>query len=264
MSSLAFGGQFDDGIASALLEEGICGIEIAPTAIWGSDGYPTSLEVAEVRRRWAEYGFHIPAIQSLLYGRDELALFDADTWPALSDHLMRMADIASHLGAAIMVFGSPRNRLKGDLDDDAAVSMARRFLSDLASKLKGSGLAMTLEPNPADYGADFMTTYDEVLAVVDAVDSPSIRPQIDTGCLHLSGDDPAASVARRTPAHVHISAPGLGLVPGEGVDHRDVADRLRSAGYEGWLTVEMLHDRIDGLGDVRRGAHWCASVYGQC
>ena len=31
-------------------------------------------------------------------------------------------------------------------------------------------VVLSLEPNPPGYGADFMTTYDELLAVADAVD----------------------------------------------------------------------------------------------
>lgn len=263
MSTLAFGGRFDPAIASALSDEDINGVEIAPTAIWGTDRYPTLSEVDDVRQHWADHGIRVPSIQSLLYGRDDLTLFGTDTWPELSDHLMQMADIASRFGAGIMVFGSPRSRIRGDLGTDAAIAIAAEFFSGLGSRLKGSGVIMTLEPNPTAYGADFMTTYGEVLAVVDAAESPSIRPQIDTGCLQLSGEDLATCVDRRIPDHVHVSTPGLGLVPGGRIDHQAIAGRLRAGGYDRWITIEMLHHRIGGIDDIRRAARWGTSIYGR-
>jgi len=262
MSNLAFGGRFDPLIAVSLKKAGLSGVELAPTAIWGTEKQPTSKQIRQERRRWADEGLQVPSIQSLLYGRSDLALFDRETWPALRHRLMQMAEIADLLDAGVMVFGSPRNRVRGDLGVESATSMAAEFFSSLVEPLEHVDVILTLEPNPETYGADFMTTYQEVLTVVDEIKSLHIQPQIDTGCLHLSGEDPAMNVRQRVPAHVHISAPGLGSLPDGDIDHEAFSERIRANGYRRWATVEMLHSNL-AIGDLERAANWAVDVYGK-
>lgn len=260
VSSLAWGGELDPAMLATVAAEGIHGVELAPTAIWGTTDWPSGTELRAARAACEDAGLRVSSIQSILYGRPDLLLFDRPSWPALRDHLVRMADVASALGAAVAVFGSPRNRLRGELPVGDAVVIAAEFFRDLADEFSHRSVTLTLEPNPREYGADFMTTYAEVLDVTDEVDHPAVRPQIDVGCLSLSGDDPAACVALRVPAHVHLSAPGLGAPPAPGIDYEAVVRALAASAYHGWCTVEMLRHQLSGPDEVLDAVRWAVEL----
>ena len=93
------------------------------------------------------------------------------------------------------------------------------------------------------------------------MNSPWVRPQIDTGCLTMAGDDPAAAVRRRTPAHAHVSAPGLGSLPGDGVDHEAVAAALRDSEFPGWVTLEILSANLQHPDDLENSIRWMVATY---
>ena len=74
-------------------------------------------DIAEYRRSWEDRGLQIVSLQSLLFGRSDLQLFGDDgVRAALADYLRRVIDFGAPLGAHALVFGSPKNRLRGALD----------------------------------------------------------------------------------------------------------------------------------------------------
>lgn len=249
-----------DLVAPRLAEVGMEGLEVAPTAVWDVAPRVSASEVERYARDWAGYGLAVSGIQSLLYGRPDLQLFDRTTWPALREHLLAMVRIAHGLGASVAVFGSPRNRQRGLMETDKATYMAAEFLAQLVPALEAYDITLTLEPNAPEYGADFITRYLEAVTLAELVDSPWIRPQIDTGCLAMVGDDPAAGVRASKPAHVHVSAPSLLPPPGP-VDHAALRTALAESHYDGWVVLEMLQFGSDPVESAVESARWLTETY---
>jgi sugar phosphate isomerase/epimerase len=171
-------------------------------------------------------------------------------------------DLAGALGAKAAVFGSPKNRLRGDIPATEADEIAAEFFSGLGPVLQRNDVILTLEPNAPAYGADYLIRYADVVRLASLVDSPWIQPQIDTGCLAMVGDDTVAGVRFRAPGHVHVSAPYLGLPP-DGMDHTAVADALRSQSYAGWVVLEMLPTGDDPRAAVASAMNWLRRTYGR-
>lgn len=263
VSNLAFPDVPVRHIAPLLKNAGVSGVEIAPTVIWGTNLTGVSpRHVVEQTVLWSAHGIHVSAVQSLLFGRPDLQLFDRDTWPAMRDHLRTVLDIASGLGTSIAVFGSPKNRIKGDLSTADAHSIAAEFLSSLLPDLYAADVVLTLEPNAPQYGADYLTTYADVVTLATLVNSPWVRPQIDTGCLIMAGDDPVAAARLHRPTHVHVSVPNLHGYGGP-TDHKALSAALTDSGYDGWITLEMLPAATgDPTQHVINGATWLAQTYG--
>ena len=262
ISNLAWGNLPVEDVAPALKAVGMDGVEIAPTAVWPEAPDIDVDEVAQYGRRWRNHGLAISGIQSLLFGRPEFQLFDRASWPPMRDHLRAMLALAGALQADIAVFGSPRNRVKGELDAAAADEMATEFLLTLVPTLEKNAVTLTLEPNAPAYGADYITHYADSVALADLVGSPWVRPQIDTGCLAMVGEDPAADAEIRLPAHVHASAPQL-VLPPAGLDHALLAGTLAAAGYLGWVVLEMLPTEPDHMASAVTAAQWLFATYGQ-
>ena len=87
-------------------------IEIAPTKIW-SDIYNCSNDdIIQYKKFVQNNKLNICAFQSLLFGEANLQVFDKNTWNKFFIRLERISYIAKLLGTKVLVFGSPKNRIK--------------------------------------------------------------------------------------------------------------------------------------------------------
>ena len=225
--------------------EHVTGLEIAPTTIWANPTRIGMATAAAARRRWADQGFQVVAFQALLYGRPDLRIFgDATSRRRLERHLGRMARLAGWVGAPVMVFGSPRNRATDGRARAEVDEIATGFFRSVARAASDHGTSLCVEPNPPQYGTDFVTTIRAALELVATVDEPGFGIHIDTGAALLEGpscsDDliAAAALAR----HVHLSEPALVEFGTSGKDHEWIAAALRQANYAGWRSIEMTTD----------------------
>ncbi|MBX9652591.1 sugar phosphate isomerase/epimerase [bacterium] len=242
ISNIAWPTDQDEIVARLLRDEGVEGIEIAPTKWWPNPLMATKQEIQDRRGFWEDRGFSIVAAQSLLFGRGELQLFgDAKSQDQLRNYLKVIIDLCSSLGAGPLVFGSPKNRKRGDVSVEKANRLASLFFASLADYAHERGTCVSLEANPPYYGADFMTTVAEVMDVVHAVDHPGVRLQIDTACMDYVNDLPSSllKLGESPIAHFHVSEPNLAEIGTGNVDHDAFADVIEAIGYKKWISIEM-------------------------
>ena len=192
------------------------GIEVAPTLIWGDINNVTMKQVSLFRERVHSEGLQISGIQSLFFGHPEFQLFDKSTWPSMLLHLKKMLEIAGTLEAAVAVFGSPKNRVRGELEWHLSLKIAAEFLFQVEPILRENNVVLTLEPNAPEYGADFLLDYREVMELKNLMNSDYIGAQIDTGCLWMVKADPSEAIEIGIPKHIHLSTPNLDKVLGGG------------------------------------------------
>lgn len=248
-------------IAPRLKQVGIDGVEIAPTAIWPNAPQVPSSQVRRHAQHWREFDLAVSGIQSLLYGHPEFQIFDSNTWPDMREHLTSMIHIAHDLDTHVAVFGSPRNRRRGEISNVEANAIFAEFLTSLVPVLAECGVVLALEPNAPAYGADYLILYSEAVALSNLVDSPWVQPQVDSGCLLMVHDDPAQAVRTRVPVHVHVSTPNLLPPPGP-VDHEALREALTSCSYDGWVVLEMLQATQKPLKTAIESAKWLVDTYG--
>jgi D-psicose/D-tagatose/L-ribulose 3-epimerase len=234
------------------------GIEIAPTAIWPRLEELSLKEVGKLKNYLDKENILVSGIQSLCFGHPELQVFDRTTWPKFYEHLRRVFTIGEALGAQFAVFGSPRNRIKGEINNLEANKIATGFFENLIPILKEKNIRLTLEPNAREYGADFLTNYTEVKEMNSLLNSTWVVPQIDTGCMWLAGDNLNQSFSDLTPAHIHLSVPHLGLVPGN-YEFEDFLRLILASRYQGWIVVEMLSHSASVIDDVDETLYWLQS-----
>ena len=250
-SNIAWPADADDKAGDSLSLHGGSGVELAPMKSWADPLTATQADAEAVRDAWRRRGFDVVAFQALLFGRPDLVLFgDPDARNALADHTIRLCRLAGWVGAKTLVFGSPKNRLRGPRPVaevwPIAVDFFRR-VGDAAAKL---GVAVGIEANPAEYGGDFVTHVHEAAALVRDVNSPGFGLHLDAGGMAMTGETVSA-VGDVRPVHFHISEPQLapiGSTPG--VPHTENAAGLKAIGYDGWYSVEMRQpsgDWVAGL-----------------
>jgi D-psicose/D-tagatose/L-ribulose 3-epimerase len=259
MSSIAWEPPDDDAAARILREHGFEGVELAPTKIFPRPDAADEAEIAACREAWSRRGLRIVALQALLFGRPDLTVFGEARERTL-EYLTGVARLGARLGAGALVFGSPRNRARGSLSQADAWRAAVEFFRALGTAAAQAGTCLCIEPNPPRYGADFITTSEEALRLVEEVASPGFGLHLDAACALLAGEDFPARLraSAHVLRHVHVSEPDLAPVRRGGtLDLPAIASVLRDIGYAGWVSVEM---KPAGLDAVRAAARLVGGI----
>lgn len=242
ISNLAWPKEQDRTVYSQLAGLGLSGIEIAPSRIWENPTTSTTQARADFLTELEGYSLEVLSLQSLLFGYPELVLFGSEnSRTSLGEYLNKMIDLAASLGAPALVFGSPKNRVIGDQDPATARAAARDFFKEVGAYAATQGVCVCIEPNPAQYGTDFLNTTAEAVAFVKEVDSPGIRVNIDLGAIAVNGENMQESLTSAIPyaGHLHISEPSLAPIRLDHEYHQAIAQILIQEGYAGAVSIEM-------------------------
>jgi sugar phosphate isomerase/epimerase len=249
ISNIAWDIAQDEAVTDLLQCRGIDAIDVAPGKYFPQPAEAHRDEMAHVRQWWADRGIAITGMQALLFGTSGLNLFGPpDVQQAMLSHLDAMCRIGEGLGATRLVFGSPKNRDRNGLDDEAALAHAVPFFRRLGDMAAQHGVIICLEPNPTRYGANFMTTGEETATVVKQVNHPAIRMQFDTGAYIINQEDPLPLLRDEADliGHIHASEPDLIPLgdwmdtPDQALGHDAFGELVRRYLPDHVVTIEMV------------------------
>lgn len=266
ISNIAWDREEDSQVAALLKQYHVEAIDIAPGKYFPDVLQVNDEQISAVRSWWNERGISVIGMQSLLFGTQGFNLFDDnDVQQLMLAHLDAVCRIASGLGATKLVFGSPKNRDRKQLQDDEVKTIAVGFFRNLGDIAAKHSVVICLEPNPTCYGANFMTTTEETADIVQAVNHPAIRMQLDTGALTINNENALALIKRYSQliGHIHISEPGL-FPPGEeGGDHQTFSQIINDHLPDQFVTIEMLATKEESHVDsVEKALAFVVARYG--
>lgn len=243
VSNIAWTNEEEPAVAEKLRELGITKVEIAPTKRWEDPAKATLEQVQEYVEWWKQYGIEIVAFQSMLFARPDLKLFESD---ALRDeaveYMTEFLRLAGDMGARRLVFGSPKNRQRGEMPVEAADDIAQDFFGKLGDAALSHNTMLCIEPNAPQYNCDYVTSAAEGDALVRSIGSKGIGLHLDTACMALAGDDIGAAIRNSADIleHFHVSAPILDRVyDRDDVDYAAAAQALRDINYGKIVSIEM-------------------------
>lgn len=265
ISNLAWDVTEDTEVAELLSSVNVDAIDIAPGKYFPEPAYTTTADILAVKEWWQERGIDIIGMQALLFGTTGLNVFGSESvQKKLLNHLAAVCRIGAGLGATRLVFGSPKNRDCSGLSVSQVQDMSRVFFRQLGDIAADNGVIVCLEPNPCVYGANFMTTSLETYRVVNDIDHPAIKMQLDTGAVIINQEDISAVVtqAKDVIGHVHISEAHL-VPPGDTYSrHEEIAVAITSQLPAHPATIEMLATKNEShLVSVRRALQLVSSLY---
>jgi D-psicose/D-tagatose/L-ribulose 3-epimerase len=255
ISNIAWPAGADDEAATLLHAHGVEGVELALTKIWPEPLDAPAAEVRAYRASWEKRGVSIAALQALLFGKPHLTVFGPDSMRRQTlEYLAGIIERAAWLGARALVFGSPKNRQRGERDSREARAIAVPFFRELGRIARRHDVYFCIEPNPSDYGCDFVTTVAEGIELVDAVGEEGFGLHLDTGGMALAGEPPGASIAAAAERcrHFHVSEPFLAEVGRGQTPHDACAEALHARNYRGWVSIEM--------GEAKEPGAWRAAL----
>jgi D-psicose/D-tagatose/L-ribulose 3-epimerase len=246
ISNIAWDVADDEQIASLLRRYDIDAIDIAPSKYFPEPAYATEQDMLRVRSWWATRGIEITGMQALLFGTAGLNVFGtAEIQQALLDHLAAVCRIGAGIAATRLVFGSPKNRDRSGLDDKQVIDIAIPFFRRLGDIAQSFGVIICLEPNPACYGANFMTNSTETAQIVELIGHEAIKMQLDIGALAINDEDVEAVLVAhaRLIGHVHASEPELLPLGDGGAPHNVASAALRHYLPDHIVSIEMVATR---------------------
>lgn len=207
ISSIAWDPNQDQDIAHLLSKAEVKFIDIAPTKYFDWDQLQLYSRVALIRKSWEDEGVSIRGMQSLMFGLPHLNIFDRSRTFEIIEHFKLVTSVAHSLGATKLVFGSPKNRSKGDLSDAEANHRAAGLFEQIASNLVGTNIQLLIEPNPINYGCDFVTSTQEAIDLVSLIGHPNVKAQLDLGTCLYNDEDPIAllKMFEQSIGFIHLS-----------------------------------------------------------
>ena len=254
-SNIAWELSGEPAAADFLRKHGIDSVDIAPGKYFPDIGLVTQAESLRVRDWWRDRDIEVLGMQALLFGVSGLNLFgDVASRTALLERLIAVARVAGWMGARYLVFGSPKNRDRGELNMGQAIDIAVPFFRTLGDRAVEHGVQFCLEPNPVRYACNFMTTTEECAGVVRSVGHPGIQLHLDAGTMAVNHEDPADLVARHhdVVGYVHASEPDLVPVV-DGAIHQSLGRALAVHLPSISVSIEMRNAELPMLGHAIGG-----------
>lgn len=266
VSSIAWTQEEEPEVAKKLQSLGVKFVELAPTKLWDDPTKATIEEIEKVVEWWKGYDITVVAFQSMLFSRPDLKLFhDEANRNECLEYLKAFTALAGKMGVKKMVFGSPKNRQRGDMSYEQAFVIATDFFTEIGKTAAENGVVFCLEPNAPQYNCDFVTNAREGAELVKAVNHPGFGLHLDTACMALAGDDLAQSIHNYSDLleHFHISSPMLEVVERrDDVAHVEAAAALRAINYDKIVSIEMRPGQNgENVDRVEAAVKFASSIY---
>lgn len=265
ISNLAWDLSEDNIVLPIINKYGIKSIELAPSKIWTNPTEVSESKLIEYKKYWNKNGVEIVATTSLLFGHPELKIFEnKNIRDKTLDYLIEMIRVSAALGAKAMVFGSPKNRIKGQLPSNNALDIAVEFFGKLGEIAKEYSIYFGIEANPAIYGTDFINSTPEAISLIKKVGHPNFGLHLDTSTMTINHEDYEATIKSglKYNHHFHISEPGLKPIPSGETDHKKVENALSNLNYSNCISIEMpLNEPSGRFSQIEKTLNFVCETY---
>jgi len=250
-------------LAAAL---GYDGLEIAPVTLSDDPTRLSAARKAELRRAAADAGIAITGLHYLMRAPAGLSITSADAAQrARSVDVMRaLCGLCADLGGAILVHGSPDQRVLAPGDEENCRKRGIECFAGVADAARRAGVTYCVEPLARNQTA-FVNTMQEAADIVRQIDSPSLRTMIDCSAAGQTEAEPVDALIRRwlpsgLIAHIHFNDPNR-RGPGEGtLAFGPILGALRACGYPGDASIEPFVYTPDGPACAARGIGYIRGV----
>jgi sugar phosphate isomerase/epimerase len=235
-SPLLFAGRLNDGLRVAAE----CGFDAVEISLSSAGEIEPKILAATL----SDFGLSVSAIATGRMCLEEgLCLSNPSTvvLSQVKERLFLLIELAASLKAAVII-GGVRGRLTGSATEQKEQRLkALSILVECANLASNYGVTMLIEPINR-YETNFVNSVQDALALMEDINSPSVKLLVDTFHMNIEESDMFASILRAGPrlGYVHI-ADNNRLAPGQGsINFARLFRIIRSMGYSGYLSAEIL------------------------
>lgn len=189
----------------------------------------------------------------------DLTSSDRDVIESTQQYVRSATDMAARVGARSLAgpIYSPVGKTWA-MDSIERVAVIDRLVENLTPLVDYAGqrgVTLALEPLNR-FETSLMNTAEQVMEVVDRVNSPALGVLLDTFHMNIEERDPAVAIRAcgRHLAHFHACGCDRGAPGGDQIPWPKIAGALRDAGYEGPIVIESF--TIENQAIARAAAIW--------
>lgn len=169
-------------------------------------------KLISIKNYWKKHSINIYGMQSILFGYENLNIFQSKFEREKLLHLFKKINFAAKtLGIKKITFGCPKNRSinKSKYNEKVAIN----FFRDV-SLILTKNITLCIEPIPMVYGNNFLRTTEETADFVKKIKRKNIKLQLDTGCIKINKESLADIVTKYKSivGHIHISEKNLSRI----------------------------------------------------
>ena len=240
ISNIAWDKEHDAEMYRFLKENGIQGLEIAPTRLF-DDPYD-NLERSHLYARMLKnrYSLSVSSMQSIWYRVSDRIFGTDEERERLLAYTKKAILFAESMGINNMVFGCPRNRrIPEEMSEKQVMETALPFFKKLGDYASEHHTVLAMEANPEIYGTNFLNGTREACEFARKVGSSGLKVNIDMGTMIHNKENPHLVKTYKTLVnHIHISFPNLVPIE-ECEEYRTLRKVLGKIDYDGYISVEM-------------------------
>lgn len=266
ISNIAWLREEDNEVYEIMRENGFVGLDMPPARIFDNPFSITIEDVNKFNEKINEMGIELIGMQSLLYGTEGLHIFrDKASREKTFEYLKKMVDYGQKIGIKVLVFGSPKNRIIGDMEKDESEKIAIDFFERIGSYALERGMYFCIEPNPKEYGTDFITRTKDGIDFVKKVNNDGFKLHFDMGTSIMNNEDleEIFKYGIDIIKHIHISQPFLNSVCKDEEKHIELANVLKKFNYNGFVAIEMRNSITNPNSiAVKDAIEFIARIYG--
>lgn len=258
ISNIGWAQAQDSQVYNLMKKYGYSGLEIAPTRIFPEAPYD-KLKEAEI---WAKklkrlYGFSVPSMQSIWYGRLEKIFGAKEEFQALVDYTKKAIDFAAAIDCKNLVFGCPKNR---SIPEGGDPTLGIIFFKEIGEYAASKGTVIGMEANPPIYNTNYINDTTSALQLIEQVASEGFKLNLDIGTMIYNNESIECLIGKiKLINHVHISEPGLKYIEERRI-HVDLMKILLDENYQGFVSIEM--GKQDELGIIEKNLEYVRGVFG--
>lgn len=222
---------------------------IIKAATLGYDGVELALKNAdEIDRHWLQSllkktGLHISCISTGQVFSDTGLMFtdtDIRKRKKVIKIFRELIDLAADFGQFVNI-GRVRGQIGNNEMHDVIENIFIETVRELCEYAFSKNVTLILEPVNR-YEIDFINSVKEGVQLLEKVNHPNLKLMPDVFHMNIEDKEIGAELAKniRHIAYIHL-ADSNRLAPGWGhTDFGDIFRHLKVAGYDGWLSVEIL------------------------
>lgn len=258
VSNIAWQNRQDKVVYEMMKKYGFSGLEIAPTRIFPDRPYENIIKAMAWQSKLQEqYGFTIPSMQSIWFGRTENFFRSEAERKILLEYTKQAIQFASAISCRNLVFGCPKNR---SVPTNANTDVAEHFFYEIAEYALEHNTVIGIEANPESYQTNYINYTSQALQLIEQINSEGLRLNLDVGTM-LYYQEPLELLFQKISyiSHVHISEPQLAVIKSRKL-HVELADLLLSENFQGYVSIEM--GRRENMNEIERAMEYVSRVFG--
>lgn len=211
-------------------------IEVPLTYIFKNFKYNKSIADKFIKKL-NRYDIKVSSVQSIFFGK-KFNIFNKSQHNQILNHLKKVCIISKKLNAKNIIFGSPKNRIKGNLSKQEAEKISINIFKKFSVLCKKYNINFCLEPNAKSYGCDFITKLSEAKKIVKKVNYRNFLINVDTGNIFQEDNiNSLPKIKNKNVGNYQISEKNLGKINEKNIKHQTILKKFRP--IDSYVSIEQ-------------------------